>query len=181
MLVIATPLPDLVLIEPRVFNDSRGFFYESFNERDFRVRTGVDVHFVQENHSLSARGVVRGLHYQLPQAQGKLVRVTRGAVLDVVLDIRRSSPTFGRWFSQVLSARNKLQLWLPPGFAHGFSALEDDTECLYKTTDYWLPEQERTILWNDPALGIDWQLQGAPLLSDKDRDAVPLAQAEVFE
>ncbi|ONN66988.1 dTDP-4-dehydrorhamnose 3,5-epimerase [Herbaspirillum sp. VT-16-41] len=181
MLVTPTPLAGLMLIQPQVFSDSRGFFYESFNERDFRARTGADARFVQDNHSLSARGVVRGLHYQLPQAQGKLVRVTRGAVLDVVLDIRRSSPTFGQWFSQVLSASNKLQLWLPAGFAHGFSVLEDETECLYKTTDYWIPEQEHTILWNDPALAIDWQLQGEPILSDKDRNGIPLAQAAVFE
>ncbi|MBG7620948.1 dTDP-4-dehydrorhamnose 3,5-epimerase [Herbaspirillum sp. AP02] len=180
MLVIPTPLSGLLLIKPRVFNDSRGFFYESFNERDFRAQTGVDIRFVQDNHSLSARNVVRGLHYQIPNAQGKLVRITRGAVLDVVLDIRRSSPTFGQWFSQVLSASNRLQLWLPPGFAHGFSVLEEATECLYKTTDYWMPEQERTILWNDPALGIDWQLQGEPILSDKDRAGIPLALAEVF-
>lgn len=180
MLVIPTPLPGAMLIEPRLFSDHRGFFYESFNARDFEAQTGIDVRFVQDNHSLSARGVLRGLHYQLPHAQGKLVRVIRGAVLDVILDIRRSSPTFGQWFSQVLSADNRLQLWLPPGFAHGISVLEDATEVLYKTTDYWMPEHERTILWNDPALGIDWQLPGEPILSDKDRCGIPLAQAEVF-
>lgn len=180
MQVIPTPFAGVLLIEPRVFADSRGFFYESFNARDFRAEVGLDVRFLQDNHSLSARGVLRGLHYQIPNAQGKLVRITRGAVLDVVLDIRRSSPTFGQWFSQVLSASNRLQLWLPPGFAHGFSVLEEATECLYKTTDYWMPEQERTILWNDPALGIDWQLQGEPILSDKDRAGIPLALAEVF-
>lgn len=180
MLVIPTPLPGAMLIEPRLFSDHRGFFYESFNARDFEAQTGIDVRFVQDNHSLSARGVLRGLHYQLPRAQGKLVRVIRGAVLDVILDIRRSSPTFGQWFSQVLSADNRLQLWLPPGFAHGISVLEDATEVLYKTTDYWMPEHERTILWNDPALGIDWQLPGEPILSDKDQCGIPLAQAEVF-
>jgi len=180
MLVIPTPLPGAMLIEPRLFSDHRGFFYESFNARDFEAQTGIDVRFVQDNHSLSARGVLRGLHYQLPHAQGKLVRVIRGAVLDVILDIRRSSPTFGQWLSQVLSADNRLQLWLPPGFAHGISVLEDATEVLYKTTDYWMPEHERTILWNDPALGIDWQLPGEPILSDKDRCGIPLAQAEVF-
>lgn len=181
MQVKPTPLSGVLLIEPRVFGDDRGFFYESFNARAFLEQTGVDVQFVQDNHSKSARGVLRGLHYQIRHAQGKLVRVTRGAVLDVALDIRRSSPTFGRWFSVVLSAENKLQMWIPPGFAHGFSVLEDGTEFLYKTTDYWMPEHERSILWNDPALGIDWQLQGTPVMSEKDKNGILFNAAEVFE
>jgi dTDP-4-dehydrorhamnose 3,5-epimerase len=181
MHVKPTTLPDVLLLEPRVFGDSRGFFYESFNARRFHEISGVDAHFVQDNHSRSGRGVLRGLHYQIRHAQGKLVRVTRGAVLDVVLDIRRSSPTFGRWHAVELSEENKLQLWIPPGFAHGFSVLADDTEFLYKTTDYWMPEHERCIRWDDPAIGIDWRLNGAPLLSDKDRQGRPLAEAEVFE
>ncbi|WP_343583238.1 dTDP-4-dehydrorhamnose 3,5-epimerase [Herbaspirillum sp.] len=181
MQIKPTSLPGVLLIEPRVFGDSRGFFYESFNARRFREETGIDAQFVQDNHSKSARNVLRGLHYQIRHAQGKLVRVTRGAVLDVTLDIRRSSPTFGHWFSTVLSEENKLQLWIPPGFAHGFSVLEDDTEFLYKTTDYWMPEHERCIRWNDPALGIDWQLQDAPVMSDKDKQGVLLNAAEVFE
>lgn len=181
MQVKITPLSGVLLIEPRVFGDSRGFFYESFNERVFTEQTGVAAHFVQDNHSKSARGVLRGLHYQIRHAQGKLVRVCRGAVLDVVLDIRRSSPTFGQSFSSILSEDNKLQMWIPPGFAHGFAVLEDDTEFLYKTTDYWMPEHERSILWNDPALAIDWQLQCAPILSEKDQRGTPFAVAEVFE
>lgn len=181
MHIKTTPLPGILLIEPRVFGDSRGFFYESFNERAFLEKTGVEARFVQDNHSKSARGVLRGLHYQIRHPQGKLVRVTRGAVLDVVLDIRRSSPTFGQWFSSVLSEENKLQMWIPPGFAHGFSVLEDDTEFLYKTTDYWMPEHERCILWSDPVLAIDWQLQGEPVMSEKDQRGTPFQAAEVFE
>ncbi|MFJ3058881.1 dTDP-4-dehydrorhamnose 3,5-epimerase [Herbaspirillum sp. NPDC087042] len=181
MQIKTTSLSGVLLIEPRVFGDSRGFFYESFNERAFLEKTGVEARFVQDNHSKSARGVLRGLHYQIQHAQGKLVRVTRGAVLDVVLDIRRSSPTFGQWFSSVLSEENKLQMWIPPGFAHGFSVLEDDTEFLYKTTDYWMPEHERSILWSDPALAIDWQLQGEPVMSEKDKRGTPFQVAEVFE
>jgi len=176
-----TPLPGVLVITPRVFGDSRGFFYESFNQRAFQEHTGIAAQFVQDNHSRSARGVLRGLHYQIRQPQGKLVRVVRGAVLDVVLDIRRGSPTFGQWSSLLLNETNKLQLWVPPGFAHGFSVLEDGTEFLYKTTDYWAAEHERSILWNDPALGIDWQLQGDPILSEKDQRGTPLAAAEVFE
>lgn len=181
MLVKTTPLDGVLQIEPRVFGDSRGFFYESFNERVFRDQTGMDVHFVQDNHSRSARGVLRGLHYQIRHPQGKLVRVVRGAVLDVVLDIRRASPTFGQWFSSILSEENKRQLWILPGFAHGFSVLEEDTEFLYKTTDYWMPEHERCILWNDPTLAIDWQLQGEPIMSEKDKHGTPFLNAEVFE
>ncbi|MBV8626144.1 MAG: dTDP-4-dehydrorhamnose 3,5-epimerase [Herbaspirillum sp.] len=181
MQIKTTHLSGLLQIEPRVFGDNRGFFYESFNERTFLEQTGVEARFVQDNHSKSARGVLRGLHYQIRHAQGKLVRVTRGAVLDVVLDIRRSSPTFGQWFSSVLSEDNKLQMWIPPGFAHGFSVLEDDTEFLYKTTDYWMPEHERCILWSDPALAIDWQLQGEPVMSEKDKRGTPFQAAEVFE
>jgi dTDP-4-dehydrorhamnose 3,5-epimerase len=175
------PLPGVLLIEPRVFGDSRGFFYESFNARRFREETGIEAQFIQDNHSKSSRNVLRGLHYQIRHPQGKLVRVTRGAVLDVIVDIRRSSPTFGQWFSSVLSEENKLQLWIPPGFAHGFSVLQDDTEFLYKTTDYWMPEHERCILWNDPAIGIDWQLQGTPVMSDKDKIGVLLKDADVFD
>lgn len=181
MQIEQTHLSGVLVITPRVFGDSRGFFYESFNQRAFQEHTGIAAQFVQDNHSRSARGVLRGLHYQIRQPQGKLVRVVRGAVLDVVLDIRRGSPTFGQWFSSLLTEENKVQLWIPPGFAHGFSVLEDDTEFLYKTTDYWAPEHERCILWNDPALAINWQLQGAPILSDKDQRGTPFASAEVFE
>ncbi|MES2261476.1 MAG: dTDP-4-dehydrorhamnose 3,5-epimerase [Pseudomonadota bacterium] len=180
MKVITTPIPDLLVIEPTVFGDQRGFFYESFNARRFAELTGVQVEFVQDNHSRSAKGVLRGLHYQVQQAQGKLVRVTSGAVFDVVVDIRRSSPTFGQWYGLELSADNKRQLWIPAGFAHGFVVTSDAAEFLYKTTDYWAPEFERSILWNDPAIGIDWPLDGEPLLSAKDRQGVPLAGAEVF-
>ncbi|OWY28101.1 dTDP-4-dehydrorhamnose 3,5-epimerase [Herbaspirillum robiniae] len=181
MQLTTTPLSGVLLIEPRVFGDSRGFFYESFNAKRFREEAGVDAQFVQDNHSKSSRNVLRGLHYQIRHAQGKLVRVTRGSVLDVVVDIRRSSPTFGQWCSTVLSEENKLQLWIPPGFAHGFSVLQDDTEFLYKTTDYWMPEHERCILWNDPAIGIDWQLQDAPVMSEKDKLGALLSVADVFE
>lgn len=180
MNVIPTSLPDVLILRPRVFGDARGFFLESFNERVFRELTGVRLPFVQDNHSRSARGVLRGLHYQLSQPQGKLVRVVSGRVFDVAVDMRRSSPTFGRWAGAELSADNHHQLWVPPGFAHGFLVLSDSADFLYKTTDYYAPEHERCIAWNDPAIGIEWPLDGAPVLSAKDQQGVPLAQAEVF-
>ena len=174
-------IPDVVLIEPKVFGDARGFFFESFNQRAFNEATGTDHQFVQDNHSRSARGVLRGLHYQIQQPQGKLVRVVRGAVFDVAVDIRRSSPTFGRWVGEKLSEDNHRQLWVPPGFAHGFVVLSDTAEFLYKTTDYYAPEHERCIAWNDPSLAIDWQLDGvAPLLSAKDAAGLSLESAELF-
>lgn len=180
MNILPTKLADLLVIEPKVFGDTRGFFFESFNARKFAELTGITAAFVQDNHSKSARNVLRGLHYQIQQAQGKLVRVTAGEVYDVVLDIRRSSPTFGKWEGFHLSAENKRQVWIPPGFAHGFLVLTETAEFLYKTTDYWAPEYERSIHWNDPALGIEWPLIGEPLLSAKDQQGVPLAEAEVF-
>ncbi|MYM87935.1 dTDP-4-dehydrorhamnose 3,5-epimerase [Rugamonas sp. FT82W] len=181
MNVIATPLEGLLVLEPRVFGDDRGFFYESFNARRFAELTGVSLPFVQDNHSRSAKGVLRGLHYQIQQAQGKLVRATAGSVFDVAVDLRKSSPTFGQWYGIELSAENKKQMWIPPGFAHGFVVTSDAAEFLYKTTDYWAPEHERSVLWNDPAIGIDWPaLDAAPLLSAKDQAAVLLADAEVF-
>ena len=180
MNVIETPLAGLLVLEPKVFGDERGFFFESFNARRFAELTGVSAPFVQDNHSRSLKGVLRGLHYQIQQAQGKLVRVTAGAVFDVAVDIRKNSPTFGQWFGIELSAENKRQMWIPPGFAHGFTPVTESAEFLYKTTDYWAPEHERCILWNDPAIGIDWQLDGAPTLSAKDQTGKRLADAEVF-
>lgn len=178
--VTPTAIPQVLVLEPRVFGDARGFFYESFNQRDFAQATGLDVTFVQDNHSKSAQGVLRGLHYQVEHAQGKLVRVVQGEVLDIAVDLRRSSPTFGRWVGERLSADNKRQMWVPPGFAHGFVVLSETAEFLYKTTDYWYPEHERSLLWSDPALGIDWQLTAAPLLAAKDAAAPVMAQAEVY-
>jgi dTDP-4-dehydrorhamnose 3,5-epimerase len=180
MNVVTTPLDGLLVLEPRVFGDDRGFFFESFNARRFAELTGVTAPFVQDNHSRSARNVLRGLHYQIQQAQGKLVRVTAGAVFDVAVDLRKSSPTFGQWYGLELSAENKRQLWIPAGFAHGFVVTSEAAEFLYKTTDYWAPEYERSILWNDPAVGIDWPLDGAPLLSGKDQAGKLLADAEVY-
>ena len=181
MQAIPTPIPEVVVIEPKVFGDARGFFYESFNARRFAELTGVTTPFVQDNHSKSARHVLRGLHYQIRQAQGKLLRAVAGEVLDVAVDIRRSSPTFGQVETVILSAENKRMLWIPPGFAHGFVVLSESAEFLYKTTDYWAPEHERCILWNDPQLAIDWQLNGAtPLLSGKDQAGKLLKDAEVF-
>jgi dTDP-4-dehydrorhamnose 3,5-epimerase len=178
---ISTALPGLLILEPKVFGDTRGFFFESFNAQDFAKVTGVlDVNFVQDNHSRSAQGVLRGLHYQIQQPQGKLVRVTEGEVFDVAVDIRRSSPHFGQWVGVHLSAENKRQVWVPPGFAHGFAVLSASAEFLYKTTDYYAPTNERCIVWNDPDLAIDWPLQTAPLLAAKDAQAPVLAQAEVF-
>ena len=179
----ATPtrLPEVLLIEPRVFGDSRGFFFESYNQRGFRDVAGVDVQFVQDNHSHSSLNVLRGLHYQLRQPQGKLVRVAAGEIFDVVVDLRRSSPRFGKWVGQRLSADNKHMLWIPAGFAHGFLALSDSTEVLYKTTDYYAPEHERCVLWNDPDIGIDWPLVGAPQVSEKDSRGVRLNAAQTYE
>ncbi|MEB0013415.1 dTDP-4-dehydrorhamnose 3,5-epimerase [Glaciimonas sp. Gout2] len=180
MHIQTTDIPDVLIIEPKVFGDDRGFFYESFNERTFQELTGVTTTFVQDNHSKSAKNVLRGLHYQIQQPQGKLVRVVAGEVFDVAVDIRKSSPTFGRWVGVVLSAENKRQMWVPPGFAHGFVVTSDSAEFLYKTTDYWAPEFERSILWNDPAIGIKWPIEGSPLLSGKDQIAALLGDAEVF-
>ncbi|MDN3576727.1 dTDP-4-dehydrorhamnose 3,5-epimerase [Chitinimonas viridis] len=181
MQAIRTALPDVVILEPKVFGDERGFFYESFNARLFRELTGSDVEFVQDNHSKSVRGVLRGLHYQLQQAQGKLVRVASGEVLDVAVDIRKSSPTFGQWVGVRLSAENKRQLWVPAGFAHGFVVLSETAEFLYKTTDYYAPAHERCIAWNDPTLAIDWEFDGEPQLSGKDQQGKLLAEADLFD
>lgn len=181
MQVVPTSIPDLLIIEPKVFGDDRGFFFESFNQRRFIELTGITDQFVQDNHSKSARNVLRGLHYQIRQPQGKLVRVVAGEVLDIAVDIRKSSPTFGKSVGLTLSAENKKMLWIPEGFAHGFVVLSDSAEFLYKTTDYWAPEHERCIVWNDPDLAIDWQLGGAsPLLSGKDQAGKSFREAEVF-
>lgn len=180
MNVIRTAIPDLLILEPKVFGDDRGFFFESFNRRRFAELTGRDVDFVQDNHSRSARNVLRGLHYQIQHPQGKLVRVTQGAVLDIAVDIRKSSPSFGKHVSLELSAENKRILWIPEGFAHGFMVLSDTAEFLYKTTDYWFPEHERCIRWDDPTLAIDWRLQNTPALSAKDAQGKRLNEAELF-
>ncbi|MGY2487095.1 dTDP-4-dehydrorhamnose 3,5-epimerase [Cupriavidus sp. CP313] len=180
---VATPtaLPEVMILEPKVFGDDRGFFFESFNQQDFQQVTGVDTPFVQDNHSRSSKGVLRGLHYQIRQPQGKLVRVARGEIFDVAVDLRRSSPNFGKWVGVVLSEHNKLQLWVPPGFAHGFLATTELAEVLYKTTDYWYPEHERSLLWNDPTVGIQWSLEGEPMLAAKDAAGKPFHDAEVFD
>jgi dTDP-4-dehydrorhamnose 3,5-epimerase len=178
--VTATAIPDVLILEPKVFGDARGFFYESFNARDFAAAIGRDVPFVQDNHSRSARGVLRGLHYQIEHAQGKLVRVIDGEVYDVAVDLRRSSPTFGRWVGVTLSADNHRQLWVPPGFGHGFVVTSESADFLYKTTDYWYPEHERSVLWSDPTLGIPWPLAGEPTLAAKDRDGKPWTEAEFY-
>ena len=180
MNVVETALPGVLVIEPRVFGDERGFFFESFNARRFAELTGVTAPFVQDNHSRSARGVLRGLHYQIRQAQGKLVRVTAGEVFDVAVDLRRASPTFGRWEGTHLSAENKRQVWIPECFAHGFVVLSDSAEFLYKTTDYWAPEHERCIRWDEPEIGVRWPLAAAPLVSAKDAQGSTLTAAEVF-
>ncbi len=181
MRCISTIIPDVKILEPKVFGDARGFFMESFNEKVFRELTGVTLPFVQDNHSRSSRGVLRGLHYQVRQPQGKLVRVVRGAVFDVAVDIRRASPSFGRWVGVELSEDNNRQLWVPPGFAHGFLVLTESADFLYKTTDYYAPEHERCLLWNDPAVGVQWPtVDGAPLLSGKDQAGLTLDRAEVF-
>ena len=179
MKVTPTALPDVLVIEPRVFSDERGFFFESWNQRTFAA-AGLDATFVQDNHSRSVRNVLRGLHYQIEHSQGKLVRVCAGEVFDVAVDVRRSSPTFGHAMGMTLSAQNQRMLWIPPGFAHGFLVLSDAAEFLYKTTDYWYAEHERTLLWNDPALRIDWPLSGAPVLAAKDAAGRPLALADVY-
>ena len=181
MKVIPTDIPEVLIIEPKVFGDDRGFFYESFNQRVWEEATGLKRSFVQDNHSRSAKGVLRGLHYQLPPAaQGKLVRCVVGEVFDVAVDVRKSSPTFGKWVGVKLSAENKRQLWMPEGFAHGFLVLSDVAEFLYKTTDYYAPEHERGIVWDDPELAIKWPLTEAPMVSAKDKDAPFLRDAEVF-
>lgn len=181
MKATVTDIPDVLVLEPKVFGDARGFFYESFNQKAFEQATGVDVAFVQDNHSRSARGVLRGLHYQIRHSQGKLVRVVRGSVFDVAVDLRRSSPTFGKWAGVELSEENNLQLWIPPGFAHGFIVLSETADFLYKATDYYAPAHERSIAWNDPQIGIDWPAGLTPVLSDKDRQGVALSAAEVFD
>ncbi|WP_314018205.1 dTDP-4-dehydrorhamnose 3,5-epimerase [Stutzerimonas degradans] len=180
MKIIETSIPDVLIIEPKVFGDERGFFYESFNAAAFEAATGLKRQFVQDNHSKSQRGVLRGLHYQIQQPQGKLVRVVAGEVFDVAVDLRRSSPSFGRWTGVLLNAENKRQLWIPEGFAHGFVVLSETAEFLYKTTDYYAPEHERSLLWNDPELGIDWPLDTLPQLSAKDQAGKLLRDAELF-
>lgn len=180
MKVSPLAIPEVFLLEPRVFGDERGFFFESYNQRDFEAVIGKKATFVQSNHSRSVRNVLRGLHYQIQQAQGKLVRVIAGEVFDVAVDIRRTSPTFGHWIGERLSAENKKQLWIPPGFAHGFVVLSDTAEFLYSVTDYWAPEHERCIIWNDPVLKIDWPIAEAPILSDKDARGLRLSEAEVY-
>ena len=181
MKIEATEIKDVSILEPKVFGDDRGFFYESYNQRVFAEKTGLSVEFVQDNHSRSAEGVLRGLHYQIQQPQGKLVRVVRGEVFDVAVDIRKSSPNFGKWVGCLLSAENHRQLWIPAGFAHGFLVVSEVAEMLYKTTDYYAPNHERCIIWNDPDLAIDWPLGGkTPVLSTKDKAGLPFKSAEVF-
>jgi dTDP-4-dehydrorhamnose 3,5-epimerase len=179
MKVTPTELPEVLLLEPKVHGDERGFFFESYNRRTM-AEAGLDADFVQDNHSRSARDVLRGLHYQIEHAQGKLVRVVVGEVFDVAIDLRRSSPRFGRWSAAMLSAQNRRMLWVPPGFAHGFLVVSDAAEFLYKTTDYWYPQHERTLLWSDPTLGIEWPLQGVPIVAAKDAAGCTLAQADVY-
>ena len=180
--VIKASIPDVLILEPQVHETEAGFFFESFNQRDFELSTGLEVKFIQDNHSRSERHVLRGLHYQIQHPQGKLLRVVKGTVFDVSVDLRRTSPTFGHWVGCQLSAENHRQIWVPPGFAHGFVVLSDSAEFLYKTTDYWYPEHERSLLWNDPAIGIDWQLKGAiPQLAPKDAAGKLLDQAECFD
>lgn len=182
MKVTATALPEVLIIEPKVFGDARGFFFESFNQRAFNEATGLQVSFVQDNHSRSGKGVLRGLHYQIQQPQGKLVRVVRGSVFDVAVDVRKSSPNFGRWVGVELTEENHRQLWVPPGFAHGFLVTSDSADFLYKTTDYYAPDFERCVGWDDPAIGVVWPLAGMePNLSAKDRSGSLLANAQVFE
>ena len=180
MKITPTAIADVLIVEPQVFADERGFFFESFNERAFAQATGITASFVQDNHSHSVKNTLRGLHYQVRQAQGKLVRAVAGEVFDVVVDLRRGSPTFGQWVGNHLSAENKKMMWIPPGLAHGFAVLSEYADFLYKTTDYWAPEHERTILWNDPDLAIAWPLDGEPILAAKDRAGKRLSEAEVF-
>jgi dTDP-4-dehydrorhamnose 3,5-epimerase len=179
--VTKTNLPEVLILQPKVFGDARGFFFESFNARDFAEATGLNLQFVQDNHSRSSRGVLRGLHYQIKHSQGKLVRVVAGEVFDVAVDMRKDSPQFGQWTGCHLTAENAKQLWVPPGFAHGFFVMSESADFLYKTTDYWFPEHERCLLWNDPQLAIEWPLGDiAPLLAAKDAAGLPLAQADAF-
>lgn len=180
MNLIRTELPGVLIIEPKVFGDARGFFFESFNAREFEKDVGVETPFVQDNHSRSANGVVRGLHYQIQHPQGKLIRVTSGTIFDVAVDIRKSSPSFGKWTGVVLSDENKRQLWVPEGFAHGFSVISDTADVLYKTTDYWYPEFERSIIWNDPDIGIQWPFEGTPVIAKKDQEGKRLTEADLF-
>lgn len=180
MQLIETAIPDVKILKPRVFGDERGFFMESYNRKTFYELVGEDIEFVQDNHSRSSKNVLRGLHYQIKQPQGKLVRVISGEVFDVAVDLRRSSPYFGKTVSTILTAKNHEQMWIPPGFAHGFLVLSEQAEFLYKTTDYYAPEYERTLLWNDPELGIDWPLKETPLLSDKDKQGLTLSNAETY-
>jgi dTDP-4-dehydrorhamnose 3,5-epimerase len=181
MTITPTKIPDVFIIEPKVFGDERGFFFESFNQKNFTEKTGITLEFVQDNHSRSVKGVLRGLHYQMQHTQGKLLRVIAGEIFDVAVDMRKSSPNFGEWVGCILSAENKRQFWIPPGFAHGFVVISDIAEVLYKTTDYYAPEYERSLLWNDPDLGIDWPLEGiTPILSAKDQAGQPLKTAEFF-
>ena len=179
--VTPTAIPDVLLLEPQVFSDERGYFFESYNARDFQQATGLQVEFVQDNHSMSTKGVLRGLHYQIHHPQGKLLRAVQGSVFDVAVDLRQSSPTFGRWVGALLSAENRRQLWIPPGFAHGFLALSDTAEVLYKITDVWFPEHERTLLWKDPTLAIAWPIDGEPRLAAKDVQGKLFGQADLFE
>lgn len=180
MKVTTTEIPDVLILEPAVFKDERGFFFESFNQKKFEDIAGLKVRFVQDNQSHSVRSVLRGLHYQIEQPQGKLVRVSHGEIFDVAVDLRRRSPTFGKWTGVKLSAENKKQLWVPEGLAHGFLVLSETADLLYKVTDYYAPQHERSLLWNDPRIGITWPMDHAPILSAKDRSALPLAAAEVF-
>jgi dTDP-4-dehydrorhamnose 3,5-epimerase len=180
MNIVKTNIPEVIIFEPKVFGDERGFFYESFNKAQFLAAANVDIRFVQDNHSKSAKNVLRGLHYQIEQAQGKLVRVTHGEVFDVAVDLRASSPTFGKWEGTYLSAENKRQMWIPPGFAHGFLVLSDAAEFLYKTTDYYAPQHERCLKWDDPTIAIDWPLQAEPILSEKDNKGLSFEDASKF-
>ena len=180
MQVVRTQIPEVLVLEPKVFGDERGFFFEAYNRRAFREATGLDVEFVQDNHSRSARNVLRGLHYQIRQAQGKLVRVIAGEIWDVAVDLRRSSPTFGKWVGFALTAESKRTAWIPAGFAHGFLVVSESADVLYKATDYYAPEHERTLLWNDSALGIKWPLRGEPMLAAKDKQGALLRNSEAF-
>ena len=180
MKIISTEIPDILIIEPQIFHDNRGFFFEAFNLKKFTDKTGINVSFVQDNHSYSKQNVLRGLHYQIEQPQGKLVRAVAGSIFDVAVDIRKSSPTFGKWVGYEISAENKRQIWIPLGFAHGFVVLSEVAEVLYKTTDYYAPHGERTILWNDTDLAIDWQISNSPIVSEKDAAGKSFNVAEVF-
>lgn len=179
--VTTTAISDVLVLQPKVFGDTRGFFFESFNARDFEQSTGLNIEFMQDNHSKSAHGVLRGMHYQIQHPQGKLVRVVQGEVFDVAVDLRQTSPTFGHWVGEFLSAENHKQMWVPPGFAHGFVVLSESAEFLYKTTDYWYPEHERSLLWNDPTVGIKWPIDFEPQLALKDAAGKRLKEAEIFK